>query len=173
MNEESKVREVLSRYLRATDERDGVKQSSLFAEEGILQIYFLTESRKYEPLGSVLVGRQAICDAMPDFMAAHVGGAPSHHMTTDHIIDIDGDTAHMNAQFFAFEVIADPTPQSDPADASRGVRGHLQLYASGYYDMDLRLIGDEWKIVHNRVLADLSPPQTPGANGASEGPISS
>jgi hypothetical protein len=162
MSEEFRVQQVLARYLRATDARDGVAQGSLFADDGILQIYAKTASGKFEPVGEPLIGGEGVRNAVQHFMAAHPEGRASHHVTTDHLIEVDGDRAHLNAQFFAFEVHEDTRPASGWPAGTYGAQGNIRFYASGYYDMDLRLIEGEWKIVHNRVLPDM-PFVNPGA----------
>lgn len=75
-------------------------------------------------------------------MAPHPEGGSSHHVTADHLITVDGDTAHLNAQFVVFEVRT--TPERT-----------IQAVESGYYDTDLRLLDGEWKIVRHHALGDL------------------
>jgi ketosteroid isomerase-like protein len=42
MSDERKVQEVLARYVRATDQRDGKAQGALFTDEAVVQIYTKT-----------------------------------------------------------------------------------------------------------------------------------
>ena len=51
MTDERRVQEVLARYVRATDRRDGKTQGGLFTDDAVVQIYTRTGPDRYEPFG--------------------------------------------------------------------------------------------------------------------------
>jgi ketosteroid isomerase-like protein len=162
MSDERKVQEVLARYVRATDRRDGKGQGTLFTDDATVQAFAKTGPDAYEPLGEPIIGGAGVEYAVDNFMAPHPEGGSSHHTTSDHIIEVDGDRAHMNAQFVVFEVRATARPAGGwPGDAF-GAQGTLRPIESGYYDTDLRRVDGEWKIIQHRVLMDM-PIAIPGA----------
>lgn len=154
MSDEQQVRHVLARYVRATDARDGAAQGALFTDDAIVQIY-TRAGDSYEPLGEPLIGGAGVHHAVDNFMAPHPERGTSHHVTADHLIEIDGDTAHVNAQVIAFEVRGDARPEGGWPAGALGAQGTVRPIESGYYDTDLRRVDGEWKIVHHRVLLDL------------------
>jgi len=162
MSEEQKVREVLARYVRATDARDGVAQGSLFTDDAIVQICAKTGPESYEPVGAALIGGDGVRSAVEQFMAPHPELGSSHHVTADHLIAINGERAHLNAQFIVFEVRGDVRPAGGWPAGVFGAQGSVRPIESGYYDTELRLVDGEWKIVGHRVLMDL-PVALPGA----------
>ena len=82
MSEERAVQQVLARYVRGTDARDGVAVAAVFTEDGRVEISY-NNSGKSEPLGE-LVGRDAIAAAVSQMMKPHSARGWSHHkrMTT-------------------------------------------------------------------------------------------
>ena len=89
MSEERAVQQVLARYVRGTDARDGVAVAAVFTEDGRVEISY-NNSGKSEPLGE-LVGPDAIAAAVSQMMKPHSARGWSHHTTHDHIIEVDGD----------------------------------------------------------------------------------
>jgi hypothetical protein len=161
MSDERKVQEVLARYVRATDRRDGKTQGGLFTDEAVVQIYTKTGPDSYEPFGEPLIGGAGVEYAVTNFMSAHLEGGSSHHTTLDHIIDVNGDHAHLNAQFIVYRVQASARPAEGwPAGVS-GAQGTVRPIESGYYDTDLRRVDGQWKIVKHSVLMDM-PIAVPG-----------
>jgi ketosteroid isomerase-like protein len=155
MSEEQRVREILARYVRATDRRDGKTQGSLFTDDAVVQIFIKTGPDAYEPLGEPLIGGAGVQYAVENYMAPHPEGGSSHDTTSDHVIEVDGDRAHMNAQFVVFEVRATSRPAGGWPEDAFGAQGTVRPIESGYYDTDLRRVDGEWKIVHHRVLMDM------------------
>jgi hypothetical protein len=141
--------------VRSTDARDGVAQGSLFTDDATVQIYTKTGPGAYEPVGEPLIGGDGVRYAVEHFMAPHPELGSSHHVTADHLIDVDGEQAHLNAQFVVFEVRGDPRPPGGWPDGAFGAQGSVRPIESGYYDTDLSRVDGEWKIVHHRVLMDL------------------
>jgi ketosteroid isomerase-like protein len=161
-NEERKVQEVLARYVRATDARDGVAQGSLFTDDAVVEILAKDGIGTHEAVGEPVIGGAGVRHAVENLMAPHPPGGSSHHVTGDHIIEIDGDRAHLNAQYVVFETRADSRPAEGWPPEVIGVQGTVRPTESGYYDTDLCRIDGEWKIVHHRILGDL-PFALPGA----------
>ncbi|MEV4320332.1 nuclear transport factor 2 family protein [Actinocrispum sp. NPDC049592] len=139
MTDEREVQEVLAHYVRATDRRDGKAQGALFTDDAVVQIYAKTPSGDYEPVGGPLIGGSGVEYAVANFMPPHPPGGSSHHTTTDHLVQVDGDGAHLNAQFIVFEVRP----------------GAIRPIESGYYDTELCRIDGGWKIVRHHVLMDV------------------
>jgi ketosteroid isomerase-like protein len=162
MSEERKIREVLARYVRATDRRDGKTQGTLFTDDAVVQTLTKTGPDAYEPLGEPVIGGAGVEYAVDNFMAPHPAGGSSHHTTLDHLIEVDGDRAHMNAQFVVYEIRAAVRPADGWPDGAFGAQGTVRPIESGYYDTDLRRVGDHWKIVRHTVLMDM-PMAIPGA----------
>jgi len=133
MSDERAVQEVLARYARATDKRDGVAQGGLFTDDAVVRIL-----AGGKPATEPMIGSAGVRYAVENFMAPHPEGGASHHVTSDHIIEVDGDRAHLDAQFVVFEVRPDV----------------VRLAESGYYDTDLARIDGGWKIVRHDVLLD-------------------
>ncbi|KIF74230.1 hypothetical protein QR77_10000 [Streptomyces sp. 150FB] len=162
MSDERKIQEVLARYVRATDGRDGKAQGALFTDDATVQISARTGPGTYEPVGEPLIGGAGVEYAVDHFMAPHPEGGTSHHTTSDHLIEVDGDQAHLNAQFVVFEVRATARPAGGWPEGTAGAQGTVRPIESGYYDTDLRRVDGEWKIVRHRVLMDM-PMAIPGA----------
>lgn len=155
MGEERRVREVLARYVRATDARDGVAQGALFTDDAVVRIFSRTAGGTYDEVGEPLLGGAGVAFAVANFMAPHPPLGASHHVTADHIVEVDGETARMNAQFVVFEVRGTPRPAGGWPAGTFGVQGTVRPIESGYYDTELRLVGGTWKITRHHVLMDM------------------
>ena len=156
MSDERKIQEVLARYVRATDRRDGKAQGALFTDDAIVQMYVKTGPGTHQPYGEPLIGSAGVEYAVNNIMAPHPEGGTSHHTTMDHIIEVDGDRAHLNAQFIVYSVQAFARPAEGWPEGAHGAQGTVRPIESGYYDVDLRRVGGEWKIVEHRVLLDMT-----------------
>jgi len=155
MSDERKVQDVLARYVRATDRRDGKSQGALFTDDATVQIFTKTGQYAYEQIGEPIIGASGVEYAMDNFMAPHPEGGSSHHVTADHLIEVDGDRAHMNAQFVVFEIRATARPAGGWPEGAFGIQGTVRPIESGYYDTDLRRVGGEWKIIRHHILHDM------------------
>ena len=162
MSPEREVQEVMARYTRSTDRRDGVTQGALFTDDAIIEILAKTPEGDYQPVGEPLIGGSAVAYAVEHYMAPHAPGGSSHHLPVDSIIEVTGNTAHFNAQFVVFKVQGSIRPDGGWPAGALGAQGTVIPIEAGYYDTDLRRIDNEWKIVHHRVLSDL-PMALPGA----------
>ena len=155
MSDERKVQEVLARYVRAADRRDGKSMGALYTDDAIGEIFAKTGPDTYQPIGEPIIGGSGVEYAVDNFMAPHPQGGSSHHTTSDHLVEVDGDRAHMHAQFVVFEVRATPRPVGGWPEGTFGIQGTVRPIESGYYDTDLRRVDGEWKIVRLRVLHDM------------------
>src|SRR5258708_3157820 len=120
MSEERAVQQVLPKYVRGADARDGAAVAALFTEAGRVEISY-NNSGKLESLGE-LVGQEAIAAAVSQMMRPHPARGWSHHTTQDHIIEVDGDNATIDAQFLAYEVRAKERPVTGWPGGSRRER---------------------------------------------------
>jgi hypothetical protein len=144
MTDKHAIQDVLSQYVRATDERDGDAQAKLFADNGMIRFFGRSGTEEYQLAGEPFIGAERI--------RRHMEGFPprpertyQHHITTDHLIRVNGAEATMNAQFLVFSSVAAPKPE-DGWQAPPGVKGDITLIMIGYYDSDLRKIDGVWKL---------------------------
>ena len=82
MSDEGAGQQVLARYVRGTDARDGAAVAAVFTEDGRVEVSY-NHSGKLEPLGE-LVGRETIAAAVSQMMKPHPSRGWSHtrRMTT-------------------------------------------------------------------------------------------
>jgi hypothetical protein len=153
MSEERAVQQVLAKYVRAADARDRATVAALFTETGRVEISY-NNSGKLEPVGE-LVGPEAIATAVSRMMRPHPALGWSHHTTQDHIIEVDGDNATIDAQFIVFEVRGRERPATGWPDGTFGVQGTVAPIESGYYRPVLRRVDGMWKIDTLRIVMDL------------------
>jgi hypothetical protein len=150
MIDELKVREVLARYVRATDARDGAAMARLFTADGKVEIFY---ARTGERIGE-LAGPATIAQAVAAMMEPHPPGGFSHHTTHDAIVEVDGDRATLDAQYIVFRVRSTARPAGGwPAGAS-GAQGSVEPIESGYYRSRLVRNGGEWQLAYHRIDAD-------------------
>lgn len=154
MSDFDQIRMVLARYVRGADQRNGALLAQQFAEDGVVEI----RARHGSEMATVgeLKGRDQISDAVTNMMAAHPEGGWSHHTTFDHIIDITGDQAEMDAQFIMYRTQATPEPKGGWPAGTVGVQGTIEPLEAGYYRPSLRRIDGRWLITHLRIDHDLS-----------------
>ena len=120
MSEERAVQQVLAKYVRGVDTRDGAAVAAVFTEDGRVEISY-NNSGKREPLGE-LVGRETIAAAVSQMMKPHPARGWSHHTTHDHIIDVNGDDATLDAQFVVFEVRGKERPATGWPEGAFGAQ---------------------------------------------------
>src|ERR1700688_1990353 len=100
MSDERVAQQVLAKYVRGVDARDGAAVAALFTETGRVEISY-NNSGRLEPLGE-LVGKDAIAAAGSQMMQPQPAHGWSHHTTHDQIIEVDGDNATIAAKFVVF-----------------------------------------------------------------------
>jgi hypothetical protein len=85
--------DLLSRYFRAIDDKR--------LDLAIVQATFLQDGRMVRPNGSALTGWQDILDGQNKSFARF---RATHHVITDHVINIQGDTAKLQANVTAMHL---------------------------------------------------------------------
>ena len=153
ISDERAVQQVLARYVRATDARDGASVASLFTEHGVVEIFY-NNSGTLEPLGK-LEGQGSISGAVSQMMKPHPAGGRSHHTTHDPIIEVNGDTASLDALFVVFEVQGKLRPATGWPKGSLGAQGDVQPIEAGYYRPILQRIAGIWKITTMRIALNI------------------
>ncbi len=79
----------------------------------------------------------------------------SHHTTHDHIIDIEGDQAQIDAQFMVFKTIETERRNGGAPVSVAGARGTITPVESGYYRPTLLRVRGRWKFATLRIFHDL------------------
>ena len=153
MGDRNEILEVLARYVRALEERDGTAVAALFAPDGEFTLFGRRGRDDYVDAGVHVVGRDNI-RAMID-AGSMPPGRGMHYLTTDHIVAISGDVADMSAQFVAVESDADVPSESPWSTAAGMLRGTLALTMIGRYDSRLRRIGERWVFTTHSVKHSL------------------
>lgn len=151
MSDELAVQQVLARYARAHDRRDGMAMAELFTTQGRVEIFYRAE---LEPLGT-LVGRDAIANAVVHMMKPHSPLGWSHLATDGLLTEIDGDHATVDAQFIVFDILAAQKPQTGWPKDARGSQGTITPVESGYYRQNLVRVNGSWLIESLRITHDL------------------
>jgi hypothetical protein len=148
------VQQVLARYVRAADARDGQAMAKLFALNGRVEIGY-NSGGSIQPLGE-LSGRSEIANAVATMMRPHAPRAWSHHTTHDPIIEVDGDEARVDVQFVVFKTLGAEKPEGGwPSDELFALQGTITPIESGYYRPTLRGVDGSWLIETLKILHDL------------------
>ena len=153
MGDRSEIIEVLARYARALEQRDGTAVAALFAPDGEFTLFGRYGRDDYVDAGVHVVGRDTIrtmidAGSMPP-------GRGMHYLTTDHIVEISGDDADMSAQFVAVESNAELRSETWWSTAAGMVQGTLALTMIGRYDSRLRRIDGRWVLTTHSVKHNL------------------
>jgi len=155
MSDELAVQQVLARYVRAHDRRDGAAIAALFTAEARVTIFYNNNPDGKPELIGELAGREAIAQATTHLMKPHPPRGWSHNATDGLLIDIDGDRATVDAQFMVFTILGDAKPASGwPADAT-GAMGTIRPIESGYYTQKLVRVEGQWLIESLQVRHNL------------------
>ncbi len=143
MSTERQIEEILAHYVRASDNRDGAAQAALFAPGAIIQMWSRAVDGRYVEAAPEF-RTEDIEHAVATMIKPHPPGGFSHHVTTDHIVTVNKEKAHISAQFIVYEVRTAPEPPVRPVE-------------SGYFEIDLELRDAAWKIIRSDVKMDLPP----------------
>ena len=153
MSDEREIQEVMARYVRAADYRDGAAMSNIFLPEGKAEVFY-NNAGTAELFGEV-VGAEAIGTAVTTMMKPHPPRGWSHHTTYDSIIEVNGDTGTLDVHFVVFNVVGAEKPEGGwPAEAL-GAQGTITPIESGYYRPMLKKVDGRWMIAHMRIYHDL------------------
>jgi hypothetical protein len=152
MNKEREVQQVLAKYVRAADRRDGAAMSSLFVEAAHVEIY---EGQQEPRQIGLIEGAGAIGAAVAGMMKPHPAGGWSHHTTHDPIIDVEGDIATIDVQFIVYSTTGVAKPPTGWPKEAFGAQGRVEPIEAGYYRSRLVRQDDQWKIAEHRIYLDL------------------
>ena len=121
------IKELFGRYAHAIDTGDSEGWAAVFTEDG-----------QYELFGNTTKGRPAIAAAI----AGRTGDRPhSQHRMANHVISIDGDTAHSVCEFC---VIAER-------------QGRIDTITAGFYEDDLKRVDGQWLIARRQIQIKTDP----------------
>ena len=152
MSDELAVQQVLARYVRAHDRRDGAAMAALFTPEARVTIFYNNNPDGEPELIGEIAGREAIGQAVTHMMKPHPPRGWSHNATDGLLIDIDGDRATVDAQCMVFSILGDAKPASGwPA----GATGTITPIESGYYNQKLVRMDGQWLIESLQVRHNL------------------
>ena len=155
MSDELAVQQVLARYVRAHDRRDGAAMAALFTPEARVTIFDNKNPYGEPELLGELVGRESIAQATTHMMKPHPPRGWSHNATDGLLIDIDGDRATVDAQFMVFTILADAKPPSGWPAGAAGAMGTITPIESGYYTQKLIRMDGQWLIESLQVRHNL------------------
>ena len=119
------IRNLIGRLNEYADAANGHSYSELYVDDGVFEIAG----------HGTHVGRQAIakvCEAMKVTV----------HVTTDHVIEIDGDEAHQRSRLLAFYLAQDGSANN--------------FVTSGRYLDQLIRTDAGWRIKHRKAITDLN-----------------
>jgi ketosteroid isomerase-like protein len=140
-NDRAEIENLSNRYMVAVDAGDIETVMATWADDGVL-----------EWVGGVEKGAAAIRKAMSNFGgAAAIAKIPpgattrtrTHHHIINHVIDVNGNTAHSTAYWFA---ITNNTPQKD-----------VQLFYFGHYEDELIRKNGRWLFKKRTVYNESQP----------------
>ncbi|HEY3714254.1 MAG TPA: nuclear transport factor 2 family protein [Jatrophihabitantaceae bacterium] len=161
MSVENEIREIVSRYTRAADQRDGAALAKLYEADAVVEVHYhggAGPGSRMELLGT-LSGAEQIEAAMSPpphgSMVAHPPLGWSHHTTYDHLVTVDGDEASIETQFITFDVVGAGTPEGGWPAGTFGAQGTIKPIESGYYRFAFRRTGGAWRIRHQDVIHDI------------------
>src|ERR1700723_1225555 len=146
MSDELAVQQVLARYVRAHDRRDGAAMAALFTPDArVTMLYNNNPDREPEVIGE-LTGREAIAQATTHMMKPHPPRGWSHNATDGLLIEIDRDHATVDAQFMVFTILGDAKPASGWPAGAAGAMGTITPIESSYYKQNLVRVDGQWLI---------------------------
>jgi hypothetical protein len=154
MSTENEVREIVSRYTRAADQRDGEAMAKLYEADAVVEVHYHAGPNGSELLGTLSGGEQ-IAAAMTTAMAPHPPLGWSKHTTYDHLVSIDGDDARIETQFITFDVVGAAKPEGGWPEGTFGAQGTIKPIESGYYHFTFRRTDGAWRISHLDVIHDI------------------
>jgi SnoaL-like domain len=153
MSDKREIQQVLARYVRAADYRNGAAMNDIFLPEGKVEIFY-NNAGTPELLGE-LVGPRAIGEAVTTMMKPHPPRGWSHHTTHDPIIEVNGDIGTLDAHFVVFNVVGAEKPEGGWPEGARGAQGAIVPIETGYYRPILKKVDGRWMMAHHRIYLDL------------------
>jgi SnoaL-like domain len=156
MSAECEIREIVSRYTRAADRRDGAAMAALYEPDAVVEVsYHGPDGLDDGEMLGKLTGAEQIEQAMTVAMAPHPPWGWSHHTTYDHLVTVDGDDASIETQFITFNVVGAAMPEGGWPAGTFGAQGTIKPIESGYYRFAFRRTDGAWRIRHQDVIHDI------------------
>jgi hypothetical protein len=153
MSDRDDIVEALGRYARALENRGGKALAALCIADAQFLVFSRYGQEDYEALDADPVSLATICGMLDN--SAMPAGRGMHYLTTDHIVDITGDQAWMQAQFLVVGSTANARPETGwPSDANM-MQGTLTLAMIGYYQSQLRKVDGRWLFARHEVKHSL------------------
>jgi hypothetical protein len=153
MTDRSEIVEALAHYVRALEERDGQAIAALFAADGEFEVFSRDGVNGYVATGVRVVGRDNIRAMIEN--GSLPPGRGMHYLTTDHLVEINGDEATMDAQFVAVESNTGVRSDHDWTTGAKMLHGSLALSMVGRYDSRLQRVEGRWVFKVHRVKHNL------------------
>ena len=100
------------------------------------------------------MGRDQIAAAVSQMISCTPRGAGAT-IHDDHIIDVNGDDATLDAQFVVFEARGKERQATGWPEGASGAQGTVQPIEAGYYRPILRRVDGVWKITTLRITHSL------------------
>jgi ketosteroid isomerase-like protein len=151
--------EALARYARALENRDGETLATLFAPDAKVEVFSRYGSEEYESQDVDMSGRDQIRGMVAN--STMPPGRGMSYMTTDHIVEITGDVARLQAQFLVISSVANPRPENGWPSGAELMQGALSPIMIGHYESLLRKSGGRWLFTRHRVKHSLPMPRRP------------
>jgi ketosteroid isomerase-like protein len=140
-DDRAQIENVSNRYMIAMDAGDIETVMSTWADDGLLEWVYGTEHGK-AAIRKAMAG--FVGGAARDPVAADATSRPrTRHQIVNHVIDVDGDTAHTIAYWFAF---TNKTPQKD-----------VQLLYFGHYEDVLVRVNGKWLFKERHIYNESQP----------------
>jgi hypothetical protein len=158
MSTENEITQIVSRYTRAADQRDGEALAKLYEADAVVEIHYHRGPDGMQLLGALSGGAQiaAAMSAPPSgAMAPHPSLGWSHHTTYDHLVSVDGDEASIETQFITFDVVGARKPEGGWPAGTFGAQGTIKPIESGYYRFAFRRTDGAWRIRHLDITHDI------------------
>lgn len=153
MNDEQAVSQLMARYTRGADRREPSLIKAIFTQDGVVDI-FLGPDVENEQLGH-LAGNEQISQAVVIGMLPHPDRGWSHHRTTDHIVEVTGDSATLEAHFITYNTVGAARPVDGWGGGVAGAQGTITPIESGYYRPTSARNQGEWLITRLVIVHDL------------------
>jgi hypothetical protein len=154
MSDHRSIQELLARYVRAADARDGAGMRRLFVSDGRVEIY---GGHRPPAHLATLEGADAIAHAVATMLPPHAPHGWSHHYTTDHLIEVDGDAATMDAQFLMVQSAGRERPAGGEPVGAQGPQGTVTPKEAGYYRTEFVRVDGAWRMQCHRIYLDFAP----------------
>jgi ketosteroid isomerase-like protein len=153
LNDRVEIVETLGRYARAAESRDGETLATLFTEDAEVEVSSRYGQEPYEPQNIGIRGRDQIRDMFTN--AAIPPGRGMHYLTTDHIVETQGEEATLYAQFLIVASAANARPDGGWPAGSDMMQGTLSPMMIGHYESRLRKSGRRWLFTRHHVKHSL------------------